>query len=76
LENAIAAAKNSLKAGISIDVITEITGLSVDEIKQLQKGFAQRAANLFSWLSTVTPHQQVSGLSFVPPVVSGNWLTD
>jgi len=29
-------AKNSLKAGVSIDVIAEITDLSVDEIKQLQ----------------------------------------
>jgi len=31
----IAVAKNSLKAGVSIDVIAEITGLSLDEIKQL-----------------------------------------
>ncbi|BFD47590.1 MAG: Rpn family recombination-promoting nuclease/putative transposase [Wolbachia endosymbiont of Sergentomyia squamirostris] len=30
-------AKNSLKAGISIDVISEITDLSQDEIKQLQE---------------------------------------
>ncbi|MCJ7475730.1 MAG: Rpn family recombination-promoting nuclease/putative transposase, partial [Wolbachia endosymbiont of Homalodisca vitripennis] len=33
-------AKNSLKAGVSIDVISEITGLSVDEIKQLQEEIA------------------------------------
>ncbi|OAB81282.1 transposase [Wolbachia endosymbiont of Laodelphax striatellus] len=33
----IAVAKNSLKAGVSIDVIAEITGLSVDEIKQLKE---------------------------------------
>jgi hypothetical protein len=33
LENTIAAvAKNSLKAGISVRVIAEITGLSVDEM--------------------------------------------
>ncbi|MDR0289050.1 MAG: transposase, partial [Rickettsiales bacterium] len=31
----IAVAKNSLKAGVSIDVVAQITGLSVDEIKQL-----------------------------------------
>ncbi|OJH30280.1 hypothetical protein Wxf_03235 [Armadillidium vulgare] len=31
----IAVAKNSLKAGVSIDVIAEITGLSLDEIKEL-----------------------------------------
>ncbi|MFP3023239.1 MAG: Rpn family recombination-promoting nuclease/putative transposase [Wolbachia sp.] len=36
----IAVAKNSLKAGVSIDVIAEITGLSVDEIKQLQEEIA------------------------------------
>ncbi len=30
----IAVAKNSLKAVVSIDVIAEITGLSLDEIKQ------------------------------------------
>jgi predicted transposase/invertase (TIGR01784 family) len=30
----VAVAKNSLKAGVSIDVIAEITGLPVDEIKQ------------------------------------------
>lgn len=33
----IAVAKNSLKGGISIDVIAEITGLSVNDIKQLQE---------------------------------------
>jgi predicted transposase/invertase (TIGR01784 family) len=33
----IVVAKNSLKAGVSIDVIIQITGLSVDEIKQLQE---------------------------------------
>ncbi|WCR58322.1 Rpn family recombination-promoting nuclease/putative transposase [Wolbachia endosymbiont of Ctenocephalides felis wCfeJ] len=33
----IEVAKNSLKAGVSVDVIAQITGLSVDEIKQLQK---------------------------------------
>ncbi|WP_265033904.1 RpnC/YadD family protein [Wolbachia endosymbiont (group A) of Sicus ferrugineus] len=33
----IAVAKNSLKAVVSIDVIAEITGLSLDEIKQLQE---------------------------------------
>ncbi len=32
----IAVAKNSLKAGVSIDVIAEITGLSLDEIKKLR----------------------------------------
>ncbi len=32
----IEVAKNSLKAGVSIDVIAEITGLSVDEIKELR----------------------------------------
>ncbi|WP_253302396.1 Rpn family recombination-promoting nuclease/putative transposase [Wolbachia endosymbiont of Psylliodes chrysocephala] len=31
----IAVAKNSLKAGVSIDVIAEITGLSIDEIQKL-----------------------------------------
>lgn len=31
----IAVAKNSLKAGVSIDVIAQITDLSIDEIKQL-----------------------------------------
>ncbi|WP_353274108.1 Rpn family recombination-promoting nuclease/putative transposase [Wolbachia endosymbiont (group A) of Ennomos erosarius] len=31
----IAVAKNSLKAGVSIDVIAKITGLSLDEIKKL-----------------------------------------
>ncbi|WP_419214892.1 Rpn family recombination-promoting nuclease/putative transposase [Wolbachia endosymbiont of Rhagoletis cingulata] len=36
----IEVAKNSLKAGVSIDVIAEITGLSVDEIKQLQEEMA------------------------------------
>ncbi|MGL9718059.1 MAG: Rpn family recombination-promoting nuclease/putative transposase, partial [Wolbachia sp.] len=30
-------AKNSLKAGVSIDVIAEITGLSLDEIEQLKE---------------------------------------
>ncbi|WP_410542957.1 Rpn family recombination-promoting nuclease/putative transposase [Wolbachia endosymbiont of Tetranychus urticae] len=33
----VAVAKKSLKAGMSIDVIAEITGLSIDEIKKLQK---------------------------------------
>ncbi len=33
----IAVAKNSLKAGVSIDVIAEITGLSISEIKQLKE---------------------------------------
>ncbi len=33
----IEVAKNSLKAGVPIDVIAEITGLSIDEIKQLQE---------------------------------------
>ncbi|QUI60447.1 Rpn family recombination-promoting nuclease/putative transposase [Wolbachia endosymbiont of Spodoptera picta] len=33
----IAVAKNSLKAGVSIDVIAEITGLSLDKIKQLDQ---------------------------------------
>ncbi|BET30709.1 hypothetical protein wCauBTS_13160 [Wolbachia pipientis] len=37
IEGKIEVAKNSLKAGVSIDVIAEITGLSVDEIKQLQE---------------------------------------
>ncbi|UPA54736.1 Rpn family recombination-promoting nuclease/putative transposase [Wolbachia pipientis] len=32
----IAVAKNSLKAGVSIDVIAQITGLSLDEIKKLR----------------------------------------
>lgn len=32
----IAMVKNSLKAGMSIDVIAEITGLTQDKIKQLQ----------------------------------------
>ena len=32
----IKVAKNSLKAGISIDVIAEITGLSLDEIEKLR----------------------------------------
>ncbi|UZE38190.1 Rpn family recombination-promoting nuclease/putative transposase [Wolbachia endosymbiont of Drosophila pseudotakahashii] len=32
----IAVAKNSLKAGVSIDVIAEITGLSIDEIQKLR----------------------------------------
>lgn len=36
----IEVAKNSLKAGVSIDVIAQITGLSVDEISQLQKEIA------------------------------------
>jgi len=30
-------AKNSLKAGVSIDVIAETTGLSVDYIKKIQE---------------------------------------
>jgi len=34
-EEKIEVAKNSLKAGVSIDVIAEITGLSLDEIKKL-----------------------------------------
>ncbi|MDE5060923.1 MULTISPECIES: Rpn family recombination-promoting nuclease/putative transposase [Wolbachia] len=33
----IAVAKNSLKAGVSIDVIAEITGFSVDYIKKIQE---------------------------------------
>lgn len=33
----IAVAKSSLKAGMPVDVIAEITCLSVDQIKQLQK---------------------------------------
>ncbi|WP_410542544.1 Rpn family recombination-promoting nuclease/putative transposase [Wolbachia endosymbiont of Tetranychus urticae] len=33
----VAVAKKSLKAGMSIDVIAETTGLSIDEIKKLQK---------------------------------------
>ncbi|MBA8756829.1 MULTISPECIES: Rpn family recombination-promoting nuclease/putative transposase [Wolbachia] len=32
----IEVAKNSLKAGVSIDVITQITGLSIDEIQKLR----------------------------------------
>ncbi|MGL9719182.1 MAG: Rpn family recombination-promoting nuclease/putative transposase, partial [Wolbachia sp.] len=36
----IEVAKNSLKAGVSIDVIAEITGLSLDEIEQLQEEVA------------------------------------
>ncbi|MCA7011011.1 Rpn family recombination-promoting nuclease/putative transposase [Wolbachia endosymbiont of Tribolium confusum] len=40
IEGKIEVAKNSLKAGVSIDVIAEITGLSVDEIKQLQEEIA------------------------------------
>ncbi|MBD0392163.1 transposase, partial [Wolbachia endosymbiont of Pentalonia nigronervosa] len=36
-ERDIEVAKNSLKAGVSIDIIAEITGLSVDEIRQLHK---------------------------------------
>ncbi|MGL9759648.1 MAG: Rpn family recombination-promoting nuclease/putative transposase, partial [Wolbachia sp.] len=35
-EEKIEVAKNSLKAGVSIDVIAEITGLSLDEIKKLR----------------------------------------
>ncbi|KAG8191715.1 hypothetical protein JTE90_008780 [Oedothorax gibbosus] len=31
----LAVAKTSLKAGVSVDVIVQITGLSLDEIKQL-----------------------------------------
>ncbi|XP_029674113.1 uncharacterized protein LOC115242165 [Formica exsecta] len=37
IEGKIEVAKNSLKAGVSIDVIAEITGLSVNDIKQLQE---------------------------------------
>ncbi len=37
IEGKIEVAKNSLKAGVSIDVIAQITGLSVDEIKQLRE---------------------------------------
>ncbi|WP_419215248.1 hypothetical protein [Wolbachia endosymbiont of Rhagoletis cingulata] len=37
IEGKIEVAKNSLKAGVSIDVIAKITGLSVDEIVQLKK---------------------------------------
>nr|WP_255359860.1 Rpn family recombination-promoting nuclease/putative transposase [Wolbachia endosymbiont of Laodelphax striatellus] len=40
IEGKIEVAKNSLKAGVSIDVITQITGLSTDEIKQLQEEIA------------------------------------
>ncbi|CAG5057168.1 unnamed protein product [Parnassius apollo] len=36
-EEKIEVAKNSLKAGVSIDVISEINGLSVNDIKQLQE---------------------------------------
>ncbi|MBD0392019.1 Rpn family recombination-promoting nuclease/putative transposase [Wolbachia endosymbiont of Pentalonia nigronervosa] len=36
-ERDIEVAKNSLKAGVSIDIIAEITGLSVDEIRHLHK---------------------------------------
>jgi hypothetical protein len=36
----IVVAKNSLKAGFSLDVIVQITGLSVDETKQLQEEIA------------------------------------
>ncbi len=36
IEGKIEVAKNSLKAGVSIDVIAEITGLSLDEIKKLR----------------------------------------
>ncbi|MDX5596480.1 MAG: transposase, partial [Wolbachia endosymbiont of Andrena labialis] len=32
----IEVAKNSLKAGVSIDVIAQITGLSIDEIQKLR----------------------------------------
>ncbi len=39
-EEKIEVAKNSLKAGVSIDVIARIAGLSVDEIKQLQEEIA------------------------------------
>ena len=35
IEGKIEVAKNSLKAGVSIDIIAEITGLSLDEIKKL-----------------------------------------
>ncbi|QTG99453.1 Rpn family recombination-promoting nuclease/putative transposase [Wolbachia endosymbiont of Rhagoletis indifferens] len=35
-EEKIEVAKNSLKAGVSIDVIAEITGLSLDEIRKLK----------------------------------------
>ncbi|QDW09151.1 Rpn family recombination-promoting nuclease/putative transposase [Wolbachia pipientis] len=35
IEGKIEVAKNSLKAGVSIDVIAKITGLSLDEIKKL-----------------------------------------
>ena len=37
IEGKIEVAKKSLKAGMSIDIISEITGLTQDEIKQLQK---------------------------------------
>ncbi|WP_353273375.1 Rpn family recombination-promoting nuclease/putative transposase [Wolbachia endosymbiont (group A) of Agelastica alni] len=36
IEGKIEVAKNSLKAGVSIDVIAQITGLSVDEIQKLR----------------------------------------
>ncbi|APR98684.1 Rpn family recombination-promoting nuclease/putative transposase [Wolbachia endosymbiont of Folsomia candida] len=33
----IEVARNSLKAGISVDIVAQITGLSVDKVKELQK---------------------------------------
>ncbi|WP_265045191.1 MULTISPECIES: Rpn family recombination-promoting nuclease/putative transposase [unclassified Wolbachia] len=36
IEGKIEVAKNSLKAGVSIDIIAQITGLSVDEIQKLR----------------------------------------
>ena len=36
LKEKIEVAKNSLKAGVSIDVIAKITGLSLDEIGKLK----------------------------------------
>lgn len=37
IEGKIEVAKNSLKAGVSIDVIAQITGLSHSEISQLKE---------------------------------------
>lgn len=37
VEGKIEVARNSLKAGISVDVVAQITGLSVNEVKQLHK---------------------------------------
>ncbi|MGL9717795.1 MAG: Rpn family recombination-promoting nuclease/putative transposase, partial [Wolbachia sp.] len=40
-EREVEVAKNLLKAGVSIDLIAESTGLSLDEIEQLQEEIAQ-----------------------------------